>query len=278
MRLFFMGCLMLGLSGCFIAPGMRMEPAPVNPQSIRASKEIKPIFIPIDVTLVREMNRCKYNPAQTYYIGPYDILNVYVWGHPEFNVVTGVAPSEQGANASLNRTISPTGYLVNAQGKIFFPLIGYVDVEGKTVEQVRTNLIRLLSKYIRQPQLDVRVIGFRSKKIYVMGEVLHPGLQPLTDSPTSLIEAINLAGGMTPESADPTHIFVIRGNYSCPKVYWLNAHSPATLLLAENFKLQPKDVVYIPAAGITLWNRAISQVLPTIQSVWFSYSVIKGTK
>lgn len=274
MRIVILVLLAMNLAGCFMAPGMRMEPVPNTKRAVVAAQEIKPCFIPIDVGLIRSMNRYKYNRYNTYFIGAYDVLNIYVWNHPEFNPPQGATAMEQGSNAKFNPTIAPSGFLVSAQGYIFFPMVGYIYVEGKTVEQVRDELIVSLKKYIRKPQIDVRVTGFRSRKVYVMGEVARPGLQPLTDLPMSIVDAINLAGGMIPDSADPTHIFVIRGDYREPTVYWLNAHSPSALILGENFHLQPRDVIYVPTAGITLWNRAISQVLPTIQTLWFTGSLI----
>ena len=45
-------------------------------------------------------------------------------------------------------------------------------------------------------------------------------------------------------------------------VYHLNAKSPVAFALADQFRLQPGDVVFVGAAGITRWNRFVSQLLP----------------
>lgn len=279
LRVIILFFLLVILSSCSIAPGMKMKPIPPSIQSTSSPNEIKPIFIPINVALVERMHRMsKYNLDDAYYyhIGPHDILNIYVWGHPELSGPMGQAAAEQGTNAPP--TLAPTGYLVSSDGEIYFPLVGAVHVAGKTMEQTRMQLTSLLKKYIRKPQVDVRVMGFRSKKIYVMGEVNKPGLQPLTDSPMSITDAINLAGGMDQKTADPSHIFVIRGNYARPEVYWLNAQSPDALLLGENFRLKPQDVVFVSTANIARWNRAIDQILPTIQSLWFTYALIQQVR
>ncbi len=263
--------LLIGLNGCFIAPGMTMK----SPTTSNFS-QLKPIFIPITVDLVRKMNQDTLiyrGDAKYYHVGEHDILNIYVWGHRELNGPMGQNVSEQGVNSQLNPTLSAAGYLVSSDGNIFFPLVGTVHVGGKTVEQIRKQLTFSLTKYIRKPQLDIRVIGFRSKKIYVMGEVMKPGLQPITDSPMSITDAINLAGGMDLKSADPGHIFVIRGCYAQPIVYWLNADSPDALLLAENFRLLSQDVLFVSTANVSRWNRAIEQVFPTLQTALFAYAV-----
>lgn len=272
LRIIILIFLMVQLSGCFIAPGMRMRSTPAQ-----VNNNIKPTFIPITVDLVQQMDQTRrYDRNDTYYyrVGPYDVLNIYVWGHPELSAPVGQMPAERSSNS--NPTLEPVGYLVSPDGTIYFPLVGTVHVAGKTIEENRNHLASLLRKYIRRPQVDVRVTVFRSRRIYVMGEVKKPGMQPINDKPSSITEAINLADGLIDKSADPSHIFVIRGDYARPRVYWLNAESPDALLLGENFRLQPNDVVFVSTAGVSLWNRAIEQILPTIQTAWFTYSLIRN--
>lgn len=280
LRIIILLWITIQLSGCFIAPGMKMQTPTVTRETVRAATEIQPYFIPVNAALIEAFKQqnmlCFHDCAYHYLIGPHDILNIYVWGHPEFSSPVGQAGSEQGINSSLNTFLAPSGFLVGPEGSIFFPIVGYVHVAGMTVEQIRTEITQLLCRYVRHPQVDVRVIGFRSKKVYVMGEVYKPGIQPITDSPMSITDAINLAGGMDPNFADPGHIFVIRFGcgYVRPYVFWLNAKSPTGLLLGENFYLQPHDVVFVSTAGVANWNRAISQILPTIQTAWMTYSMI----
>lgn len=274
--------LCCSLSGCFVAPGMRMENVPETGRSARAACAIHPCFVPIDTCLIRQLEHCgndisnsRIDSSYYYHVGPHDILNVYVWEHPEFGSPLGQAAGESGMNANINPTLAASGFLVGPDGNIFFPMIGYIHVEGKTVDEIRSELMRLLTKYVRKPQIDVRVVGFRSKKIYVMGEVHKPGIQPLTDTPMSITDVINIAGGLNPDSADPSHIFVIRGDMACPTVYWLNAQSPSALLLAENFHLKPHDIIFVSTANVVRWNRAMSQILPTIQTAWFTRTLIR---
>jgi len=274
LRVIILLLLIVGLNGCFIAPGMKMRSGPMPSAP---SHDIKPKFIPITVSLVRQLNQSSISSqddAYYYHVGAHDVLSIFVWGHPELNGPTGMTASEQGANAGPS--LAPVGYLVSSDGTIFFPMVGTIHVAGKTTEQNRMQLTSSLKKYIRSPQLEVRVTGFRSKKIYVMGEVYRPGLQPVTDSPMSITDAINLAGGLDQKSADPSHIFIIRGDYAQPDVYWLDAQSPDVLLLGENFRLKSNDVIFVSTAEVARWNRAIDQILPTVQAVWFTNSLINS--
>ena len=264
--IFLCGCLI----GCFLEPGMKMESAPVTKRAV-AVANIKPHFIPIDVPLIRTMHT--YGKGKSYRIAPHDVLHIYVWEHPEFNRTQ--EPLTSIPDTSAAGYYPTSGYLVDNHGMIYFPLIGYLKASGKTMNQIRNDLAKRLTKYIWQPQIDVQVMGFRSQKIYVMGEVVKPGLQSLTDIPMSITDAINLAGGLNHDSADASHIFVIRGDYARPDVYWLNAKSPARLLLGERFQLQSHDVVFVSTVGVTRWNRVISQILPSIQTIWYTKDLLR---
>lgn len=267
--------LVLGLSGCFVAPGMKMDGVPLT--YTLPENRIKPEFIPIDVELVRNLSKHGMqvqDDAYYYHVGIHDILSIYVWEHPEFNGPIGQISGESGGAGAINPSMSSVGFLVNPDGNIYFPMVGNVHVAGKTVDQIREELAHLLKTYVPKPQVNVRVIGFRSKKIYIMGEVMRSGLQPLTDSPISITDAINLAGGMDPRSADTSHIFVIRGDYSKPEVYWLNARSPDALLLGENFRLKNHDVIFVSTTGVARFNRIMDQILPTVQAVWMTNNML----
>lgn len=264
------------LSGCVLAPGMKMDNQPSASSSIVA-QQIQPNFIQITPQLLASMKQQSVN-SEGYRVGAQDVLNIVVWQHPELNYPTDMGITQSGANTEMNPTISPNGFLVAPDGTIFFPLVGNVHVAGMTIGQIRSEITRLLTKYVRSPQVDVRVTGFRNQKVYVMGEVLKPGLQPITDVTLSITDAINLSGGLDPLNADPAHIYVIRGSMTRPDVYWLDAKSPDALILAENFDLQSHDVVFVSAADIARWNRGMNQILPTVQTIWFTGSIIKGNE
>lgn len=105
-------------------------------------------------------------------------------------------------------------------------------------------------------------------KVFIMGEVVRPQALPMKSSSITLTDAISTAGGIHQLSAKGQEVYVIRGveNLSNEKayIYQLNAKSPSAFILANNFNLQAHDVVFVGAAGVTRWNRVISQILPTL--------------
>lgn len=131
-----------------------------------------------------------------YKVGIGDILQVTVWEHPEL-----LNLGEEGLPA--------IGFLIDSQGKIFYPYIGSVYVAGQSVYTIREQLTKALAAYIENPQLGVTVITFASKKIYLTGEISRPASVILTGVATTLLDSITKAGGVTP-NADMDDIVVVR--------------------------------------------------------------------
>lgn len=133
-----------------------------------------------------------------YKVGPGDILTIIVWDHPELTTPAG-----------QYRSADQAGTVVSENGTIYYPYVGVLPVAGKTTRQIRELLISKLSKYIEKAQIDVRMAAFRSQRVYVVGEVGKPGQQYITDIPMTVLEAVNLAGGFTPE-ADYSNVLLTR--------------------------------------------------------------------
>lgn len=119
------------------------------------------------------------------------------------------------------------------------------------------------------------------KEIYVVGEVMQPHAFPYKTSAMSLTQALGLAGGINQTTANAKTVLVIRGVKDLEQkpatVYRLDAKSPAAFALADNFKVLPGDVVFVGAAGVTRWNRLVSQLLP-ITAALNSAAAIQNTK
>lgn len=204
------------LSGCAMSPGMQMDEKS-HLRGVFSTKEKEPEVNvePITPALIAQMNRDQLQKLSsrmrvnnlsvqmddyTYRVGPRDILGVMVWEHPELTTTSGLKSAKGKAS----------GLIVRSDGTIFFPYVGVLGVAGKTIEEVRSTLTRELGRYINDPQVNVQVAEFRSQKVYITGEVIRPGVYPVTDVPLTVLDATTLAGGVKGVSADVRHILWTR--------------------------------------------------------------------
>jgi polysaccharide export outer membrane protein len=145
-----------------------------------------------------------FGVAKPYEIGFGDVLSITVWGHPELaSLATGGGIDGTGVVAVAS------GYNVNTDGLIQFPFIGSIKLSGLTEIAARDKLTKDLAKFIKDPEISLRVQAFRSSRVYVEGEVRTPGMQAINDVPLSLPELLGRTGGLT-VLADRSSVFVTR--------------------------------------------------------------------
>ena len=164
-----------------------------------------------------------------YIIGPEDVLEVFVWRHPDLSATVTVRPD----------------------GKISLPILDDVEVSGLTPKELDKSVTRGLSELIKDPRVTVIVRNFSSKKICVLGEVGKPGMYPLTGRLT-IVEAIAMAA-YTKNSAVLDSVILIRRDLDgTPKAMRVNMKK---ILKAskeeENILLQPNDVIFVPKSFIS---------------------------
>jgi len=281
-----------------------------------------------------------------YRIGAGDSLAILLWDHPELSDAPSAAANDRlAAQAGAGR-------IVTANGMVFFPLVGEVQVEGLTVRELRELLAARLARYIKNPQVDVRVVAYRSQRVIVSGAVHTPGVLTMNEMPLSVLDAIaqvggavpdadltevqwvragrthilnvpalleqavpanaltmragdllnvpdssakrvhvlgeirqagshsmrkgrlsladalGASGGIDPSTANPGRIYVFRREQDSVTAHWLDATTPAAMVLAAEYQLRPLDVVYVAAVPFTRYNRALAQLLPTLQALW----------
>lgn len=105
------------------------------------------------------------------------------------------------------------------------------------------------------------------KKAYVIGEVTIPATITFKTRVIMLSDALGKAGGLRQDTSNGDAVYVIRGvdniEAQPAQIFHLAAKSPAAFALASRFEVRPQDVVFVGPAGITRWNRLISQLLPS---------------
>lgn len=114
----------------------------------------------------------------------------------------------------------------------------------------------------------LRVVPREENGVYVMGEVSRPTTAlPLRTGRLTLSDALSQAGSFNSASADAAQLYVIRGASSdAPRVFHLDARSPVAMVLANQFDLQPKDVVYVDSNSLVRASRVLNLLLPAINA------------
>ncbi len=148
-----------------------------------------------------------FGTPKPYLIGATDVLNIVVWDHPELSITpAGGLATDAGSLSSVGN-----GFNVSPQGLIQFPYVGPLKVAGLNEYEVRDLLVQRLSKYLKDPQITVRIQSYHSGRVYLDGEVRTPGLQAVNDIPMTLPEALGRAGGFT-AAADRSAIAITRNS------------------------------------------------------------------
>ena len=114
----------------------------------------------------------------------------------------------------------------------------------------------------------LRIVAREEHGVYVMGEVSKPVTAvPLRDGRLNLSEAISQAGSISRDTSSPRQLYVIRGSTTAtPQVFHLDAGSPVSMILANQFPLQPDDVVYVDSNGLVRLSRVLNLLLPGINA------------
>lgn len=237
------------LAGCAYAPGLSMGQnlaAETQRRAAGTEQDAPPpgALLSITADLLRQQREALptdigqdvkglFGEATPYAIGPGDVLNIVVWDHPELTIAAAGSSSTVDA-ASL--TSVGNGYNVSPDGRIQFPYVGQVQLGGLTEYKARDLLTQRLAKYIKDPQVTVRIQSYRSGRVYIDGEVRIPGLQAINDLPMTLPEALNRAGGVT-ASADRSRVAISRnGSTTTVNLQQLSALgiNPSNILLRRD--------------------------------------------
>jgi polysaccharide export outer membrane protein len=175
-----------------------------------------------------------------YVIGPNDVLGIKVLGEAD---LTGT-------------------YAVDSDGTIRFPFLDRVPVGGKTVQEIEFVLTKLLGEgFLNRPQVSVVITSYRSRSIYVLGEVRNPAKYNI-EGQTTLLEVIAQAGSFTPNAAQTLNVLrykdgltgvvagspVVPGDPRGAEILRISQEDLREGRLAANIILQDGDTIFVPTA------------------------------
>ena len=207
------------------------------------------------VVLGLALTFCGAAAAEEYIMTPGDQLQIYVLGHPDI---------------SSTRANSDSSYTVRPDGKLNFPLVGEIDVNGLTVFEFTNLLTKELSEYIINPKITVNVAKLGTTRVFVLGEVKNQGMHELTKS-HRVLDALGAAGGFTEKSAKKSIFLVRNGVREADRVQKLNIlnyvkkgdmsqnlvlHEGDCLFLTSNHKLTLMDIMLFVNRITDAWTDA----------------------
>ncbi len=313
-----------------------------------------------------------------YRVGVSDILSVIVWDHPELTNPAGTTMS-----------VDSSGRVVRPDGTIYFPYAGDVQVADKTTTEIRELLTQKLARSVQNPQVDIKVLQYRSQFVNIVGDIDQPCKLPISDTPITVVDAmsqckitraatvtggandnslyahreiefrrgavsrnvdlfavykgqdslssqpllggdtiylkdnrqnrvfvvgevnrqaaiyipasgLSLAdalndrdiGGLNQQTANAENIYVFRGGIAIgeskngsaaqavaqPDIFHLNVKSADALLIADQFQLQPRDVVFASAAPLVSYSRTAALIIPSISALVQTGILINATR
>lgn len=192
----------------------------------------------------------QYDAEYQYTVRQDDKLSISVWGQDEVSVgsVYGIYNSNEVYGKWL---------LVDVDGNIEMPKIGRFQAKGKTVIELRDTLRVLLSKWIVNPVVDVKVLN---KEITVLGEIKNPGVIKVDKDRNNLMELIGHSGGFE-FYADLKRVKVLRQEGMNVRVTNINLTTSGNFD-TKNIQLHPGDVVIVPSKKHKAFDKRIATIIP----------------
>lgn len=160
-----------------------------------------------------------------YLIGPGDTLQVFVWRNPELSVTVPVRPD----------------------GRVSTPLVEDMSAVGKTPTQLARDIEKVLSEYVRSPQVNVIVTQPQSafSQVKVIGQVLKPAPVPFREGMT-VLDAVLAVGGLTNFAAgNRARLVRVEGGKEVELPIKLDSLMNKGDM-SQNLKLKPGDVLVVP--------------------------------
>lgn len=215
--------------------------------SCRAGKHVAYFQdVPDTIGYAKELTKTQYTEPQ---IQPNDILQVSI---QTIDAQSTSALSHSAAVASEASTNNIPGYLVDKEGYIEMPLVGRVQVAGMTTSEARNAIREKAHKFYVEPVVNVKYANFT---ITVLGDVSQPGKKVINNEKVSIIDAIGLAGDLSP-TGRRENVMLIHEEGGKQVFVRFNLNS-STIFQSPYFYLHPGDIVYVEP------NKAKSRTVTT---------------
>ena len=195
---------------------------------------VRAITIPVILLLLALS--ISFASAADYFLGPGDVLKITVYDNDDLETITRVSDD----------------------GNIIMPLLGQIKVRGLSVSQASRHISNLLADgYIINPQVNIFVQEFRSKKAVVLGQVTRPGIIEMS-GPVTMLELISKAGGLARDYGETATIK--RKNSSTGDVVTINLKQLIEAGdVSQNISINDGDTIYVSKAGMCYVNGEVQR-------------------
>lgn len=204
---------------------------------------------------------------QNYRLQHGDVLNIRVMGQDPVSVQPfNIDNMTTNVQMQVNNTqLYISGYTVDQAGNIVFPLLGDVNVGGKTIAEVSAMLSEKIDKYASNALVKVKLVSF---KVTILGEVRNPGVHYVYNDRATLLEVLGFAGDLT-DLGNRRTVKLIRTNGNNVRVFTLDL-TDRRLIRGNHYFLLPNDVLYVEpvkAKNFRLNLPAISLMISSITTI-----------
>lgn len=195
--------------------------------------------------------------AESYTLGAGDSIKISVWRHEDLTMEVTIAPD----------------------GTITYPLVGRLELAGKTPDAIGQLLREAIAKYYVDAQVAVNVVAVTNQKVLVLGEVANPAVLQITNE-LSIMEALVRTGGINQDS-HTSNILLIRGGLDKPQLYTINVDAIfRSGDMSQMVYLQRGDIVVVPPKTITnvtrFFQRVSSVIGPAVSASTIYRNVVYG--
>jgi polysaccharide export outer membrane protein len=229
--------LSCSMTGCAVTSGLQTYDLPnegvyqtdlgTQVNVIKLTQESLFAVQPAEINLRQDYAHLFNTSHKNYKLSTGDVLSIYLWAYPEI---------------SGNNTDPNSGYQIDQNGYIQFPMIGRYKAAGKSLTQVNQELRSQLARYLKTPDVIARVLSYQGQRFSVQGNVTKGGQFALSDQPVSVYTALGMAGGVNSQQGDNASITLVRQG----RTYKLNTiELEKAGLSLHNLLIQPNDTLYV---------------------------------
>lgn len=190
-------------------------------------------------------------------VAPEDELSIVVTSSvPDATAMYNLPQTNTARRGDVDTQGTPRlqSYIVNKDGDIVMPVLGRLNVAGKTTREIEQMIVSKVSQTVKDPYVRVQLLGFY---VNVMGEVKEPQRIHVEGERFTLLDALSAAGDLT-EYGERSNVIVIR-DQDGKQTYHRFDLADNNIFSSPYFYLQQNDVVYVEPNQIRIDNSKYNQ-------------------